>query len=156
MKEKRYSIFPIQYSDLWERYKASTKQIWIPEEVDLSQDKWHLLTNKEQEVLKMCLGFFAASDIIVNENIVTTILDKIDQTEAEFYYMLQLAVENIHSEMYGLFIERYIPQSEQQRMFDAATEIPTVKKKTDWAIKWMNSESFEESMVAFACIEGQA
>ena len=151
---KRFTIFPIQHPDLWDRYKAAQKQLWIAEEVDLSQDKWHQLTEKEREVLKMCLGFFSASDIIVNNNIVNTIIGQVDQAEAEFYYNLQLFIESVHSELYALFIERYIPQSEQLQMFNAATEIPTVKKKTDWAMKWMNDDNFEESLVAFACVEG--
>lgn len=151
---KRFTIFPIHHPDLWDRYKSAQKQLWIAEEVDLSQDKWHQLTDKEKEVLKMCLGFFSASDIIVNNNIVTTLLGRIDQAEAEFYYNLQLFIESVHSELYALFIERYIPQSEQLQMFNAATEIPAVKKKTDWAMKWMNDENFEESLVAFACVEG--
>jgi len=155
-KDKRYTIFPIHHPDLWDRYKGAQKQLWIAEEVDLSQDKWYQLTEKEKEVLKMCLGFFSASDIIVNNNIVLTVLPKINEAEAEFYYNLQLFIESVHSELYALFIERYIPQGEQLNMFNAATDIPTVKKKTDWAMKWMNTESFEESLVAFACVEGLA
>lgn len=151
---KRYTIFPIHHPDLWDRYKAAQKQLWIAEEVDLSQDKWHQLSEKEKDVLKMCLGFFSASDIIVNNNIVNTILGKVDQAEAEFYYNLQLFIESVHSELYALFIERYIPQSEQLEMFNAATEIPTVKKKTDWAMKWMSNNNFEESLISFACVEG--
>lgn len=154
MSEKRYTIFPIRHPDLWDRYKAAQKQLWVAEEVDLSQDKWHQLSDKDREVLKMCLGFFSASDIIVNNNIVTTILNNVEQAEAEFYYNLQLFIESVHSELYALFIERYIPQSEQLTMFNAATEIPAVKKKTDWAMKWMNDEDFEKSLVAFACVEG--
>jgi ribonucleoside-diphosphate reductase beta chain len=153
-KNKRFTIFPIQYPDLWDRYVAARNQYWVPEEIDLSQDKWHKLTEKEQDVLKMAIGFFVASDIIVNENIVTTILDKVGEAEAEFYYHFQLAIENIHSEMYSLFVERYIPQSEQEEMFESATRIPTIKKKTDWVMKWMESDNFEESMIAFACVEG--
>lgn len=151
---KRFTIFPIHHPDLWDRYKAAQKQLWIAEEIDLSQDKWHQLSEKEKEVLKMCLGFFSASDIIVNNNIVNTLLGKVNQAEAEFYYNLQLFIESVHSELYALFIERYIPQSEQLQMFNAATEIQTVKKKTDWAMKWMRDDNFEESLVAFACIEG--
>jgi ribonucleoside-diphosphate reductase beta chain len=151
---KRFTIFPLHHPDLWDRYKAAQKQLWVAEEIDLSQDKWHQLTEKEQEVLKMCLGFFSASDIIVNNNIVNTIIGKVEQSEAEFYYNLQLFIESVHSELYALFIERYIPQSEQLQMFNAATEIPAIKKKTDWAMKWMKDDNFEESMVAFACVEG--
>jgi ribonucleoside-diphosphate reductase beta chain len=151
---KRFTIFPLHHPDLWDRYKAAQKQLWVAEEIDLSQDKWYQLTEKEQEVLKMCLGFFSASDIIVNNNIVNTIIGKVEQSEAEFYYNLQLFIESVHSELYALFIERYIPQSEQLQMFNAATEIPTIKKKTDWAMKWMKDDNFEESMVAFACVEG--
>lgn len=151
---KRYTIFPIHHPDLWDRYKSAQKQLWVAEEVDLSQDKWHQLSDKEKDVLKMCLGFFSASDIIVNNNIVHTVLKHIDQAEAEFYYNLQLFIESVHSELYALFIERYIPQSEQLQMFNAATEIPAVKKKTDWAMKWMSEDNFEESLVAFACVEG--
>lgn len=152
--QKRYSIFPIQHQDLWERYQAALSQFWVTEEVDLSQDKWDELTDKEQGVLEQCLGFFAASDIIVNENIATTLLDKVNETEAEFYYHLQLAIEDIHSHLYGLFIETYIDSDKRNDLYLAAERMETVKHKTDWAFKWLASESFEESMVAFSVIEG--
>lgn len=156
MKNKRYTIFPIQHKGLWDRYIAARDQFWVPEEIDLSRDKWHLLKDKEKSVLELAIGFFVASDIIVNENIATTFLDKISESEAEFYYHLQLSMEDIHSHMYSLFVEAYIETDRRDKMFNAATEIPAVKKKTDWAKKWMESDSFEESMVAFACVEGLA
>ena len=152
---KRYSIFPIEKKDLWDRYKAAQSQFWIAEEVDLSQDKWDKLTEDERRVLKQILGFFTVSDGIVMENIATSFISTVEEPEAEFYYGQQLYIEGVHAELYGLFIESYIKnESEKAQMFTPIESMETVKKKAQWALKWLNSESFEERLIAFSVIEG--
>jgi len=151
----RYSIFPIEKQDLWERYKNAQSQFWIAEEVDLSQDKWDKLTTEEKRILKQVLGFFTVSDGIVMENIATSFISAVEEPEAEFYYSQQLYIEGVHAELYGLFIESYIKnESEKNELFTPIESMETVKKKAQWALKWLNSESFIERLVAFSCVEG--
>jgi len=151
----RYSIFPIEKQDLWERYKNAQSQFWIAEEVDLSQDKWDKLTTEEKRILKQVLGFFTVSDGIVMENIATSFISAVEEPEAEFYYSQQLYIEGVHAELYGLFIESYIKnESEKNELFTPIESMETVKKKAQWALKWLNSESFIERLVAFSVIEG--
>ena len=151
----RYSIFPIEKKDLWDRYKNAQSQFWIAEEVDLSQDKWDSLTPDEQRILKQVLGFFTVSDGIVMENIATSFINSVQEPEAQFYYSQQLYIEGVHAELYGLFIESYIKnESEKIQMFTPIESMETVKKKAQWALKWLNSDSFVERLVAFSVIEG--
>lgn len=151
----RYSIFPIEKKDLWDRYKAAQSQFWVAEEIDLSQDKWDKLKSEERRILKQILGFFTVSDGIVMENIATSFISAVNEPEAEFYYGQQLYIEGVHAELYGLFIESYIKnESEKNEMFTPIESMDTVKKKAQWALKWLNSDSFIERLVAFSIIEG--
>lgn len=151
----RYSIFPIEKKDLWDRYKAAQSQFWVAEEIDLSQDKWDKLKSEERRILKQILGFFTVSDGIVMENIATSFISAVNEPEAEFYYGQQLYIEGVHAELYGLFIESYIKnESEKNEMFTPIESMDTVKKKAQWALKWLNSDSFIERLVAFSVIEG--
>ena len=155
----RYTLFPISYDRLYELYKKALASFWVVEEIDLSKDlnDWNKLTNDEQYFIKNVLAFFAGSDGIVLENLAVRFMSDIKIPEATCFYGLQIAIENIHSEMYSLLIDTYIKDtSEKTRLFNAIDTIPSVQKKANWAIKWINDKksSFAKRVVAFACVEG--
>ncbi|CAM8960891.1 unnamed protein product [Rhodiola kirilowii] len=154
----RFCMFPIQFPEIWEMYKKAEASFWTAEEVDLSQDlrHWENLTYDEQHFIKHVLAFFAASDGIVLENLAGRFMKEVQVSEARAFYGFQIAIENIHSEMYSLLLETYIKDSaEKNRLFHAIETIPCVAKKADWALQWIDgSESFAERIVAFACVEG--
>ena len=154
----RFVLFPIEHEDIWKLYKQQEACIWTAEEIDLGQDitDWeHKLNNDEQHFIKNVLAFFAASDGIVNENLAMNFVNEVQYTEAKFFYGFQIMMENIHSETYSLLIDTYIKDREEQmHLFRAIDTIPAIRKKADWAIKWINSESFVERLVAFAAVEG--
>lgn len=156
---RRFVIFPIQYPDIWEKYKKAEASFWTTEEVDLSQDvdHWNKLTNNERHFISHVLAFFAASDGIVNENLVERFSQEVQVTEARCFYGFQIAIENIHSEMYSMLIETYISDPvEKNFLFNAIETLPCVRKKADWALKWISSKTstFGERIVAFAAVEG--
>jgi len=155
---KRWSLFPIVHEDLWKKYKAAEKQTWVAEEVDLSTDKFSDLSDREQEYLKQLLAFFVISDSIVLENLnESSLMESTGVMEAQYYYGHQTYMEQVHSNMYSLLIDTYIEdRSEQSKMYNAVTEMDTVKKKAEWAIKWLESDSYAHRLVAFSCIEGLA
>ncbi|KAF6148488.1 hypothetical protein GIB67_038843 [Kingdonia uniflora] len=154
----RFSMFPIKYPEIWEMYKKAQASFWTAEEVDLSQDQrhWDALTADEKHFIKYVLAFFAASDGIVLENLAGRFMGDVQNAEARAFYGFQIAIENIHSEMYGLLLETYIKDSEEKsHLFRAIETVPCVAKKADWALKWIDgSEMFAERIVAFACVEG--
>ena len=155
----RFVIFPIQHDDIWEFYKSHQSAFWTAEEVDLTNDirDWNNLTENEQYFIKNILSFFAASDGIVNENLAENFLKEVQYPEAKFFYGFQLMMENIHSLMYSLLIDTYIDDKQEKiDLFHATQTIPCVKKKADWALKWIESrtESFATRLVAFAVVEG--
>jgi len=161
MKENpsRYVILPIQYSDIWQMYKKAVASFWTVEEVDLSKDMahWETLKKDEKFFVTNILAFFAASDGIVNENLVERFLKDVQIPEARCFYGFQVAIENIHSEMYSLLIETYVRDSaEREHLFNAIQTIPSVKRKADWALRWIHSNeaTYAERLVAFACVEG--
>jgi ribonucleoside-diphosphate reductase beta chain len=154
----RFVIFPIQHDELWSQYKNQMACIWTAEEIDLSSDLDHWrnkLNEYEKHFIKHVLAFFAASDGIVNENLAENFVREVQYTEAKFFYGFQIMMENIHSETYSLLIDTYIsdPQ-EKHRLFHAIETIPAVKKKADWALKWISSPNFQERLIAFAAVEG--
>jgi len=155
---KRFVMFPIQHPQVWEMYKKHEASFWTAEEVDLSQDNkdWDTLTENEQHFIKHVLAFFAASDGVVNENLMAQFSVEVQIPEARAFYGFQIAMENIHSETYSLLIEQYIKDpAEKELIFDAIHTMPAVEAKANWAIQWMNKEnSFAERLVAFACVEG--
>lgn len=156
---ERFVLYPIQYSDIWKMYKQAVANFWTTEEVDLSKDQkdWDSLKDEERHFLTHVLAFFAASDGIVNENIVERFLSEVQIPEARCFYGFQLAIENIHSEMYSLLIDSYIKDPiERRRLFNAIETVPTVQKKAQWAIDWIISDSvtFAERLIAYACVEG--
>jgi len=157
--ENRYVMFPIEHADIWKSYKQQMDCFWRTEEIDLSKDMahWETLTNKEKYFIKMILAFFAASDGIVIENLGQRFMSEIQISEARAAYGFQLMMENIHSETYSLLIDTYIKDREEKhKMFHALENFPCIKKKADWAIKWINDKrsSFATRLIAFAVVEG--
>jgi ribonucleotide reductase beta subunit family protein with ferritin-like domain len=157
--DKRFVAFPIQYNDIWEMYKKQVDCFWRAEEIDLSKDldDWKKLTADEKHFVSMILAFFAASDGIVLENLASRFMSDIQVSEARAFYGFQIAMENIHSETYSLLIETYINDKlEKDKLFNALEHFPCIKKKSDWAQKWIkdNRSGFATRLVAFACVEG--
>lgn len=155
----RFVIFPIQYHDIFQMYKKAVASFWTVEEVDLSKDlnDWDNLKEGERHFISHVLAFFAASDGIVNENLVENFAQEVQIPEARCFYGFQIAIENIHSEMYSLLINTYIrDRDEQTRLFNAIETLPCVKKKAEWALKWIStkSASYAERIIAFASVEG--
>tara|TARA_Y100000389_G_C17467694_1_gene527136 strand:- start:628 stop:1692 length:1065 start_codon:yes stop_codon:yes gene_type:complete len=153
----RFVIFPIQYDDIWQFYKKAEASFWTAEEIDLQQDlvDWEKLNENEQYFVKNVLAFFAASDGIVNENLAENFVSEVQYAEAKFFYGFQIAMENIHSETYSLLIDTYVKNKEEKdRLFNALETIPAVQKKAEWALKWVESDSFAERLIAFAAVEG--
>ena len=155
----RFVLFPIKYDKLWEAYKKAESSFWTAEEIDFSKDTndWNKLNDNEKFFLKNIIAFFAGSDGIVIENLVTNFCSEIQVAEARCFYGFQVAIENIHSEVYSLLIDKYVKDdAEKHTLFNAIEEIPCVKRKAEWALKWMNKDtaSFAERVVAFAVVEG--
>jgi len=157
--EKRYVLFPIRYLDLYQMYKLHQACYWSAEEADLEPDLYdwdNKLTSDERNFLKKVLAFFAASDGIVVDNLARRFMAEVKAPEALCFYGWQTAMENIHSETYSLLINTYIrDELERLRLFNAVDNSYSIKRKADWALKWLNSDaSFAERVVAFALVEG--
>lgn len=153
----RFVLFPIQHDDIWDYYKKAEASFWTAEEIDLGQDlrDWKELSEGERHFISHVLAFFAASDGIVNENLAEHFVSEVQYTEAKFFYGFQIAMENIHSETYSLLIDTYIKDSsERNKLLNAIEHIPCVKKKADWALRWIDNGSFQERLIAFAAVEG--
>ncbi len=155
----RFVLFPIKYGTIWEWYKKSVASFWTAEEVDLTQDinDWeHKLTDNERKFIKHVLAFFAASDGIVNENLVINFMREVQIPEARCFYGFQVAIENIHAEMYSLLIDTYIKDpKEKDFLFNALQNLECVSKKGQWALRWIdNAPSFAHRLIAFAAVEG--
>jgi ribonucleoside-diphosphate reductase beta chain len=154
----RFVLFPIQHDDIWAFYKKAEASFWTAEEIDLSPDliDWeNKLNDDERHFIKHVLAFFAASDGIVNENLAEHFLSEVQYTEAKFFYGFQIAMENIHSETYSLLIDTYIRDTaEKNHLFNAMETIDCVRKKAEWALRWIDKGSFAERLVAFAAVEG--
>ena len=156
--EGRFVIFPIQHHDIWEWYKKSEASFWTAEEIYLHQDltDWTSKLNEDERYfIKHILAFFAASDGIVNENLAENFVNEVQYSEAKFFYGFQIMMENIHSETYSLLIDTYVKDDvEKDQLFNAIENFPAIKKKADWALKWIDSPSFAERLIAFAAVEG--
>ncbi|KAK4701445.1 ribonucleoside-diphosphate reductase subunit M2, partial [Phenoliferia sp. Uapishka_3] len=156
----RFVLFPIKYHEIWDFYKKAQASFWTAEEINLSGDlvDWNdKLTSDERYFVSHVLAFFAASDGIVNENLVERFSSEVQATEARCFYGFQIMMENVHSEVYSLLIETYIRDSaERSKLFRAVETIPCIAKKADWALRWISDESstFGERLVAFAAVEG--
>lgn len=157
--DNRYVMFPIQDQSIWQMYKKQVDCFWRAEEIDLSKDTahWESLQKEEKYFISMILAFFAASDGIVLENLAARFMGEVQLAEARAFYGFQIAMENVHSETYSLLIDTYIKDREEKtKLFQAIDNFPCIKKKADWAIKWIQDKrsSFATRLIAFACIEG--
>lgn len=153
----RFVLFPIVHNDIWEFYKKAEASFWTAEEIDLSQDlkDWENLNDGERHFISHVLAFFAASDGIVNENLAENFVAEVQYTEAKFFYGFQIAIENIHSETYSLLIDTYIKDpAEKDRLLHAMDTMDLVKKKAEWALRWIENGTFAERLIAFAAVEG--
>lgn len=155
--KNRFVLFPIKHSDIWGMYKQAEASFWTAEEIDLAQDlvHWAALNPGEKHFISHVLAFFAASDGIVNENLAINFTNEVQIPEARCFYGFQIMMENIHSETYSLLIDTYINDPrEKDKLFNAIDTVPCVGKKADWALRWIQSDSFAERLVAFAAVEG--
>ena len=156
--KNRFVIFPIKHHDIWDWYKKMEASFWTAEEIDLHQDlnDWNNKLNEDEKYfIKHILAFFAASDGIVNENLAENFVNEVQYAEAKFFYGFQIMMENIHSETYSLLIDTYVKdETEKDQLFRALEVFPAIKKKADWALKWIDSDSFAERLIAFAAVEG--
>lgn len=153
----RFVILPINYPQIWEMYKKHEASFWTAEEIDLSGDlkDWENLNSGEKHFVSHILAFFAASDGIVNENLAVNFMNEVQVPEARCFYGFQIMMENIHSETYALLIDTYIKDhAEKDRLFHAIDTVPCVKKKAEWALKWIDNGTFAQRLVAFAAVEG--
>ena len=154
----RFVLFPIKHHEMWVMYKKAEASFWTAEEVDLANDlnDWAKLTDAERNFISHVLAFFAASDGIVNENLVERFSSEVQYPEARCFYGFQIMIENIHSEMYSLLIDTYIKDpAEKDKLFNAIETVPCVKSKAEWALRWITeSRRFAERLVAFAVVEG--
>ena len=158
-RENRFVLFPIDYPAIFEKYKQAVASFWTVEEVDLSKDlnDWEGLSDNERHFIEHVLAFFAGSDGIVTENLAQRFMNDIQIQEAKCFYGFQIAMENIHSEMYSLLIDTYIRDAKRKDdLFNAIDRIPCIKKKAEWALKYIESDeaTFQERLVAFAAVEG--
>ncbi|KAF2888368.1 hypothetical protein ILUMI_17805, partial [Ignelater luminosus] len=149
---RRFVIFPIEYPDIWAKYKEAEASFWTTEEVDLSKDlkDWEQLTDDERYFISHVLAFFAASDGIVNENLVERFSQEVQITEARCFYGFQICIENVHSEMYSMLIDTYIKDPKQKEfLFNAIETMPCITKKANWALQWIASKeaTFAERVV---------
>ncbi len=158
--KERFVLFPIKYPEIWKAYKRAESSFWTNEEIDYSKDKfdWETkLSNNEKYFIKHILAFFAGSDGIVLENINLNFANEIQIPEARCWYGFQAAIENIHSEVYSTLIDKYVDDNNEKKdLFGAIQNIQCIKKKAEWAMKWMNQETatFHERIVAFSIVEG--
>merc|ERR1711939_739744 len=156
----RFVLFPIKYHEIWQMYKKAEASFWTAEEIDLSKDlhDWNnRLNDDERYFVSHVLAFFAASDGIVNENLLERFSGEVQVPEARCFYGFQIMIENIHSEMYSLLIDTYVKDNKQKTyLFDAIDTIPCIRKKADWALRWISDEesTFGQRLVAFAAVEG--
>lgn len=156
--KNRFTLLPIKHQDIWKMAKDAESSIWSVSDIDLQQDKfdWPKLNGDEQKFIKNVLAFFAASDGIVIENLVSRFASEVQYPEARYFYGIQNMMENVHSETYSILIDTYIKDPrEKDMLFRAIETIPCVEKKANWAMKWINSsQSFAERLIAFAAVEG--
>ena len=158
-EDNRYVMFPIKDEAIWTMYKKHVDCFWRPEEIDLTKDvtHWDTLSTDEKHFISMILAFFAASDGIVLENLALRFMTEVQLAEARAFYGFQMAMENIHSHTYSLLIETLIKDNvEKDKLFHSLENYPCIKKKAEWAQKWIGDKksSFATRLVAFACIEG--
>ena len=156
-ERNRYVMFPIVHNDMWQMYKKAVASFWTVEEINFSDsDDWNKLSENERAFVETTLAFFAASDGIVNENLVTRFYNDVPCSEARAFYTFQMAIESIHSECYSLLIDTYVKNdARKQQLFNALDEDPVIKAKGEWALRWIESnDDFASRLLAFAIVEG--
>ena len=157
-KNNRLTVYPIKYTDIWIAYKKQIDAFWTTEEIDFSKDydDFIKLNENEQYFIKMILSFFAASDTIVNINLGERFIQEVQIREAIIAYDFQKMMENIHNETYSLQIDNIIRNNEEkEKALNAIKNYPCIKRKADWAYKWIESrESYAQRLIAFAIVEG--
>lgn len=158
--KNRFVLFPIKYPTIYKYYETAKNAFWVPNEVDLTQDidDWESkLNDGEREFIKNVLAFFSSSDSIVTENLAARNLNEVAIPEAKAFYGFQIAIEQIHQEMYSLMIDTFVKDNkEKYELFNAVFTVPSIAKKAEWALKWISNmeSSFAERLIAFACVEG--
>ena len=157
-ENNRLTIYPLKYEEIWKMYKCQQAAFWTAEEIDFSNDydDFEKLSNNEKQFIKMVLGFFAASDTIVNMNLSERFINDVEIREAKVAYSFQMTMENIHSEVYSLMIDNIVRDNEEKtKLFNAITEYPCISEKALWAKKWIESDAiFSQRLIAFAIVEG--
>ncbi|MDP2516810.1 ribonucleotide-diphosphate reductase subunit beta [Photobacterium damselae subsp. piscicida] len=156
--KNKFSLFPIQYEEIWQAYKTHEAAFWTTEELDFAQDLADLakLTEGEKHFIRHVLAFFAQSEGMINENLLTRFYGEIEIAEARCFLALQAFNEVIHAETYALQLETYIPAvEERERLFNAIENVPTVKRKAEWVMKWISSDKpLTMRLIAFGLVEG--
>ena len=154
----RFTIFHIEYENLWALYKKAQMSNWTAEEIDVSGDMedWKTLSDNEKHFIKYILAFFAGSDGIVFENINNNFADEVQLTEARSFYAYQCHNEMVHGETYSKLIDKYIRDGKEKKaLFEAIMGVKSIKEKAALAMKWFDkSRPFAERLLAFACVEG--
>lgn len=155
----RFTLFPVVKPELYKKYKDHIAVFWHADEVDLSKDMkdWAKLTDGERHFIKYVLAFFAGSDGIVMENLGSRFMREVQLSEARAFYAIQMAIEQVHSEMYSLLIDTYITDpKEKDETFRAIHTVPCIGKKAAWAQRWIDgpAASFASRLVGFAAVEG--
>jgi ribonucleotide reductase beta subunit family protein with ferritin-like domain len=156
----RFVLYPIKYTPIWNMYKTAVSAFWQVEEIDLSKDIEHWenkLNDNERNFIENILSFFAASDGLVDENLVTRFYNDVKIPEARAFYTFQIAMETVHSEMYSLMLDTFVKDNaKREKLFNGMNTIPAIKRKADWAIKWIEDQNapFSQRLVAFAVVEG--
>ena len=157
LSDSRMNLYPIVYEDIWALYKQSVASFWVAEEVSLSDDinDWEKLDNNEKHFILMVLGFFACSDFIVNENLDEDYCEQVKIPELKLLLHYQEMMEDIHSQMYQIILDTLVKDNKiKNNLFKATIEIPSIKKKADWARHWIKNGNFVQRLIAFACVEG--
>jgi ribonucleoside-diphosphate reductase subunit M2 len=158
--EQRFTLFPIKYFDLWQMYKNAQESYWVAEEIKLEKDleDWNnRMTDNERFYIEHILAFFAQADGIVNENLLLRFQQDVQFLEAQYFYQFQGMIENVHAEVYAMLIDVYVSDpAKREYLFNAIDNVPCVRRKAEWALKWIESDtaSFGERLLAFACVEG--
>ena len=159
VSNERYTVFPVKYQKIWDNYKLQQKMFWVADEIKYTDDlkSWSELDTDEQKFIKHVLAFFANTDSIVNQNLMENFMQEIQIQEAQSFYSAQAYIENVHAETYARLIDTFIKDPEEKDyLLHAIDNIPSIKKKAEWAIKWLdrNNSSIYRRVVAFAVVEG--
>jgi ribonucleotide reductase beta subunit family protein with ferritin-like domain len=157
--KNRHVMFPLEYPDIFEMYKKHVSTFWTADELNFHQDMLDLekLSMNEKYFIYHILAFFAASDGIVSENLSQRFANDVPKAEVRAFYAFQNAIEQVHSESYSLLIDSYVKDPvEKDKLFNAVSNFPAIKEKSDWCLKWVSDEKapFSQRLVAFAIVEG--